>query len=202
MSLLIKLLIILFAYLLGSIPFGYIFTKYATGKNILESGSGNIGSTNVKRIAGSKISLFTQLCDMLKGLIPVFFFISSYNFNITEATNDNFLFFTALASVLGHNFSVFLKFKGGKGVNTTLGASVIFATVPVFFSVMIYFLIKWQFKFVSLGSILLGLSLPASELFLNGLSKSFIYLLFCFLLIIFTHHENIKRLLQNKELQP
>lgn len=201
MTLFVKLLLILIAYLLGSIPFGYILTKYSTGKNILEFGSGNIGSTNVKRIAGSKISLYTQLLDMLKGFIPVLSFIIVYDFNFNEVVNDNYLFYIAIASVLGHNFSVFLKFKGGKGVNTTLGASVIFALFPVLISVLVYFLIKWKFKFVSLGSIVLGFTLPFSELIMNGLTKTFIYLVVCFLLIIFTHHENIKRLINKSELQ-
>ncbi len=198
MNMLLNALFILIAYLLGSIPFGYLFTKRATGKNILESGSGNIGSTNVERIAGKNISLLTQLCDMLKGLLPVAaILILQYNSIISLA---RFLvYYVAFASIVGHDFSVFLKFKGGKGVNTTLGASILLTPFAVLISVLVYFLVKWRTNYVSLGSICLAISLPLINLLLQSLSLSFYYLLAASLLIIVMHIPNIRRLIQGTE---
>lgn len=198
MNMLLNALFILIAYLLGSIPFGYLFTKRATGKNILESGSGNIGSTNVERIAGKNISLLTQLCDMLKGLLPVAaILILQYNSIISLA---RFLvYYVAFASIVGHDFSVFLKFKGGKGVNTTLGASILLTPFAVLISVLVYFLVKWRTNYVSLGSICLAISLPLISLLLQNLSLSFYYLLAASLLIIVMHIPNIRRLIQGTE---
>ncbi|MFA9389457.1 MAG: glycerol-3-phosphate 1-O-acyltransferase PlsY [Prolixibacteraceae bacterium] len=186
-------------YLLGSIPFGYILTKAKTGKNILEAGSGNVGSTNVRRVAGKKIALYTQLLDMFKGLLPVALFLYFTKFQGME-TPGYFFYALALAAILGHNFSIFLKFKGGKGVNTTLGASLLLAPYSVFSAVLVYYVIKWRFKFVSLGSLCLGLTLPLVELILHRFSSTFYYLLICSLLIFLMHWKNILRLLQGNEL--
>ncbi len=198
MNMLVNALFIIIAYLLGSIPFGYLFTKRTTGKNILESGSGNIGSTNVERIAGKNISLLTQLCDMLKGLLPVAaILILQYNSIISL---DKFLvYYVAFASIVGHDFSVFLRFKGGKGVNTTLGASILLTPFAVLISVLVYFLVKWRTNYVSLGSICLAISLPLINLLLQNLSLSFYYLLAASLLIIVMHIPNIRRLIQGTE---
>ncbi len=189
---------IFFSYLLGSIPFGYLLTKRFVGKNIMEEGSGNIGSTNVKRIAGKKISIITQLLDMFKGLLPVALF---YIFIDKKIPAHDFLVYAiALSAIIGHDFSIFLKFKGGKGVNTTLGASFLIAPLPVLIAVAVYFFVRWRFKYVSLGSILLAITLPVSEVLISGLNLCFFYFLICMSLILLLHHENINRLLQKKEL--
>ena len=189
---------ILLSYVLGSVPFGYILTKRFTGKNILEAGSGNVGSTNVGRVAGKKLSIVTQILDMLKGLLPVALFMIFAD--ETYDASDYFIYFLAGAAILGHNFSIFLKFRGGKGVNTTLGATVLIAPYSVFISVILYFIVKWQFKYVSLGSMVLAISLPVSEFFIHNLSPTFYYLCICSVLILIRHQKNIRRLLQNKEL--
>ena len=151
MNPIVEIVFVLVSYLTGSVPFGYLLTKYYTGLNILEMGSGNVGSTNVGRIAGKKIALITQLLDMFKGLLPVAFYLFFIDNEIGKF--DFTIYYLALAAIIGHDFSVFLKFKGGKGVNTTLGASVLLAPFSVFISVIIYFLVKRQFKYVSLGSL-------------------------------------------------
>ncbi len=190
---------IFFSYLLGSIPFGYLLTKHFAGKNVMEEGSGNIGSTNVKRVAGKKISIITQLLDMFKGLLPVALF---YIFIDKKIPTHEFLVYAiALSAILGHDFSFFLKLKGGKGVNTTLGASILIAPLPVLIAVAVYFFIRWRFKYVSLGSILLAISLPISEVLISGISPSFYYFLICMILILLLHHKNIKRLFKKQELQ-
>jgi glycerol-3-phosphate acyltransferase PlsY len=193
-----EILMVLLAYLAGSIPFGYIFTRRYTGKNILELGSGNTGSTNVRRIAGKQIALLTQICDMLKGLLPVsvVFFLMD---NHPCCSEKYFIYLVALATIIGHDFSVFLRFKGGKGVNTTLGASLLIAPYSVLISVIIYYVIKWRSKFVSPGSIALAISLPLSDLIIHGTSFQFYYLLLASCLIIFMHIPNIRRIISGNE---
>jgi len=193
----INALFILAAYLLGSVPFGYLFTKYATGKNVLELGSMSIGSTNVERVAGKKISVLTQVCDMLKGVLPVGTAILLQRNNIIFL-EDYFIYLIALAAILGHDFSIFLKLKGGKGVNTTLGASVLLAPIQVLASVIIFFVVKRFTKYVSVGSICLGVSLPLTGL-LFPISYCFYYLLTVALLIIIMHIPNIRRLMHGNE---
>jgi len=198
MNLWFEILPVLFAYILGSIPFGYIFTWKFTGRNIFDLGSRNIGSTNVGRIAGKKIAALTQVCDMSKGLLPValIYFLRLENFHHFE---EYYIYLVALATILGHDFSLFLKLKGGKGVNTTLGASLLLAPYSVFISVLVYFIVKWKYKFVSLGSIFLAISLTISDLIIHSISFLFYYLLICSSLIIIKHIPNIKRLLKNEE---
>ena len=190
--------LVLVAYLIGSIPFGYILTKKFTGKSILELGSGNIGSTNVGRIAGKNIAALTQILDILKGFIPValVYFIQSMNIFLF---GEIFIYIVAFATILGHDFSVFLKFRGGKGVNTTLGASLLLAPFSVFISVFFYFVVKWKYKIVSLGSIVLSIVLTLSDLLVNKITFQFYYLLACSVLIFVLHIPNIKRLLNGNE---
>ena len=194
----LELLLLLIVYLIGSIPFGYIFTKRIAGINIREHGSGNIGSTNVRRFAGPQVALFTQLCDMLKGLLPVAV-VMYIQFSSIYSFDPYFIYAVGLASILGHNFSLFLKFKGGKGVNTTLGASVLLAPFSVFASVIVYYLVKWQSRYVSLGSLFLAGTLTLTELVIHPVSYLFFYLLVCSILIVFMHIPNIKRLLKGTE---
>ena len=190
--------LIVLTYLLGSVPFGYVFTRRFTGKNIREQGSGNIGSTNVRRVAGPKAALFTQLCDMLKGLLPVTgillaLYAKCYPFN------EIYVYLIALAAILGHNFSLFLRFNGGKGVNTTLGASILLSPLPVLSGVLVYYLVKWKTKYVSLGSLSLSVSLPIVEFLIHGLSNQFYYFMLCAALIILMHLPNINRLIKGTE---
>ncbi len=196
MTLIYAMLFLLLTYIWGSIPFGYLVTKFAAGKNILKEGSGNVGSTNVKRIAGPKMAIVTQLFDMLKGLLPVALFLI---FNPT-VTVPYYIFMLAFAAIVGHDFSLFLKFKGGKGVNTTLGASVLIAPFSVFISVALYFIVKWRFKYVSLGSIVLALSMPLIEWLIHSTTPAFYYLVICSVFIIFLHRTNIHRLIRGEEL--
>lgn len=192
----LEILFLILSYLLGSIPFGYIVVKMVTGKNIMEYGSGNVGSTNVKRIGGNKLSIITQILDMFKGFLPVFIFmIIDY-----EASIPYYIYMLALAAILGHNFSIFLKLKGGKGVNTTLGASVLIAPYSVFIAVGVYYIVKWKFKYVSLGSIMLAITMPIVELIIHRANPVFYYLVICSLLIIIMHRENIFRLIKGEEL--
>ncbi len=200
MNIILQIVCVLLSYLLGSIPFSYILTKYYTGKNIFETGSGNSGSTNVKRVAGKKVAIIAQLLDMFKGLLPVALYYYFVDDNVIVPYF--YVYLLALAAIIGHDFSIFLKFKGGKGVNTTLGASILIAPFPVLISVAVYFIVKWVFKYVSLGSMLLAISLPVSELIIHQHNSTFYYLLVCMILILVLHHKNISRLLNKNELLP
>lgn len=189
---------LLIAYLIGAIPFGYILTLRATGKNVLKEGSGNVGSTNVRRIAGKRISIITQVLDIVKGIVPVALFL------LTDEIWQNsfhpyFIYGLALASIIGHDFSVFLFFKGGKGVNTTLGASVLIAPWSVFIAGLTYFIVKKLFRYVSLGSISLALALFISGFIIYGVGPIAYYLLLVSSLIIVLHRKNIQRLLRGEE---
>lgn len=193
-------ILLILAYVWGSIPVGYLLVKMATGKNIREHGSGNIGSTNVKRVAGKKWALLTQLLDMLKGLLPVALYLllcGEPRFPVAPLGLA-----LALMPVLGHTFSLFLKFKGGKGVNTSLGAAVLLSPVAVFSAVAVFFLVKWRTGYVSLGSLMLALTLPLVQWALYGRSEILYFLLLCAALIVVRHHSNISRLLHRNELKP
>lgn len=191
-----EILFLLLTYCVGSIPVGYLLTKFFTGQNILELGSGNLGSTNVRRVAGKKLSIITQILDMLKGLLPVALFLILQ----PSVSTPYYILMLALAAIIGHDFSVFLKFKGGKGVNTTLGASVLLAPYSVFIAVGFYFLVKWKFKYVSLGSMVIAFTMPLIEALLYGLTPIFFYLLICSFLMMFLHWNNIVRLIKGNEL--
>lgn len=194
----IEISLIVLTYLVGSIPFGYYFAKKFAGINIREHGSGNIGSTNVKRVAGSKVALITQLCDMLKGLLPVGAILLLQYSNFFTFP-DTYVYMIALAAILGHNFSIFLRFKGGKGVNTTLGASILLSPITVLVAVLVFYIVKWSTKYVSLGSICLSITFPVCEFMIHKSTMLFVYFLFSSALIIIMHLPNIARLINGNE---
>lgn len=198
--LLYGLILLCLGYCLGAIPFGYILTKRYTGLNILELGSGNIGSTNVKRHAGGRLSRAVQALDMLKGFIPVSLVLLLEQSGWCDFP-DYFIFLVSLSPIIGHISSVFLHFKGGKGVNTTIGASVLIAPLEVAFAIVIYFVVKWQTKYVSAGSIALAISLPVSGAILGAEIYLEIFLLICCFLILIRHKTNFKRLMTGNELK-
>lgn len=190
-------ILIIGAYLMGSIPFGYIYTMKFEHIDITTVGSGNIGSTNVGRAAGKKVQTLTQVCDILKGMIPVA--ITLLLLNSGTVLMDYIQYFVAIAAVLGHDYSIFMKFKGGKGVNTTVGALFPMMPIVVLLSALTYKAIKSTTKYVSLGSICLGLTLPLYHGLFNGFSMATYYLAFLALLLIYRHRANVQRLLSGTE---
>ena len=175
-------------YLLGSIPFGFILTKIFLKKDIREIGSGNIGATNALRTGNKFIGYTTLFFDIMKAVVPVIYI----KINFPE-----FLYVTSLCVFLGHVFPIWLKFKGGKGVATYLG--ILFA-VNIPFGLV--FIISWLItfglsKFSSLSSLVASISIPIYLLILAQFDQV-IFFTIMFVLIFFTHRENIKRL-RNKE---
>jgi acyl phosphate:glycerol-3-phosphate acyltransferase len=182
------LIISIISYLIGSIPFGLILTKFFLKKNIRKIGSGNIGATNVLRAGNKVVGYSTLILDILKAIIPVIYV--KFNF-------PDFLYIASLCVFFGHVFPVWLKFKGGKGVATYVGIlfSINILLGLVFVTCWgVVFLIS---KYSSLSSIIATLSVPIYMLIMVG-TDNVIFFAIMFVLIFFTHRENIKRL-KNKE---
>ena len=182
----------LFCYLIGAIPFGYLICKIFKNIDIRKFGSGNIGATNVYRVCGLKLGLPVLILDILKGFIPV------YIGKILKFSNPLILI-GGILSILGHSFSIFLKGKGGKGVSTSFGVVIGLFPLPAFFSFVLWLIVVFLTKYVSLASISGALLLPFSVyIFTRDIFLSSIGILI-FLFILYTHRENIKRLLNKKE---
>jgi len=182
------LIIALGSYLLGSIPFGLILTKIILKKDIRNIGSGNIGATNALR-AGSKLTGYSTLVlDILKAILPVVYIKLNYS---------DYIFISSLSVFLGHVFPVWLKFKGGKGVATYIG--ILFSLNLLYGFIFIgSWLITFSIsKYSSLSSIVASLVLPIYLLLF--VKNNFIFFAIMFVLILFTHRENVKRLKNNKE---
>ncbi|MFN3921930.1 MAG: glycerol-3-phosphate 1-O-acyltransferase PlsY [Caldimicrobium sp.] len=186
----------LLAYLLGSIPFALIIAL-PQGVDPRREGSKNPGATNVARLLGKKWGLLTFLGDAGKGIIAIGLvkILTGTNFE-----KDSFLYAgVAFFSVLGHLFSIFLKFKGGKGVATTIGTFLLLTPKAMFLSLIFFFLALYFSGYVSLGS-LLGTALLPLFIYLFNYPSEYIYIsLILGILIWIKHKDNIKRLLQGKE---
>lgn len=195
----ILLISIIIAFLLGSIPSGYILTKKYCNVDIRTQGSGNIGSTNVKRIAGSKISAATQAIDIIKGLIPVALaMIFGPNLNLPISL-EAYVCIIAITSILGHDFTPFLSFNGGKGVNTTLGAFFLIAPIPTLASVLVHILLRYVTKVVSIRSMILGLTIPILSFILGYPMYVVIASFIAAIILILRHMDNIKRIINKEE---
>ena len=176
------------SYLMGSIPFGLILTKIFLKKDIREIGSGNIGATNALRTGNKFIGYSTLILDIVKAIIPVIYVKINY---------PDLIYIASLCTFLGHVFPIWLKFKGGKGVATYVGIlfsiNIILGLIFVVFWVFIFLLSKYS----SLSSIIASISVPIYIL-ITGQINDAIFFVIMFILIFFTHRENIKRL-KNKE---
>ena len=190
------LIIIIIAYLLGNISTSYIVAKKLAGVDIRTQGSGNAGSTNVLRTLGKKAGAFTFAGDVLKGFIAVCIAkIIAYVLHI-DVTICAYL--AVVAVVLGHNYPVFLGFKGGKGVATSLGSMLAMNPVTALTCLGFFIIIVALTKYVSLGSIL-GIGLSPVLMIINHNLKGVWVTLFLTISVAYTHKENIKRLLNGTE---
>ena len=176
------------SYLMGSIPFGLILTKIFLKKDIREIGSGNIGATNALRTGNKLIGYSTLMLDVLKAVIPVLY---------VKINFPDIIFISALCVFIGHIFPVWLKFKGGKGIATYVGILISINIILALVFGICWLIIFFISKYSSLASLIGSLSIPAYILILEGSENVFFYIII-FILIFFTHRENIKRL-RNKE---
>ena len=181
------LVIIIISYLLGSIPFGLILTKLFLKKDIRDIGSGNIGATNVLRTGNKIVGYSTLLLDILKAILPVIYIKFYY---------PDFIYISSLSVFLGHVFPIWLRFNGGKGVATYVG--ILFSINLIYGLVfgLAWIIIFLFSKYSSLSSLLGSLSIPVYLFIVNG--DQIIFFIIMFVLIFYTHRENIKRL-KNKE---
>jgi glycerol-3-phosphate acyltransferase PlsY len=183
----------LLAYLLGSVPFGLVLARAFKGIDPRRDGSHNVGATNVARLCGLPFGLLTLLCDLGKGLLPVLIGLRLF------AAEAPFLpLLAGLAAVFGHMFSLFLRFRGGKGVATTVGVFLAAAPAQTIAAGLLCLLIIWRSGFVSAGSLTLIALLPAF-LLLTADWPAFCLSLATGCLVAFAHRENIRRLLRGEE---
>ncbi len=178
----------LVSYLFGSIPFGYIFTKILLKKDIRNVGSGNIGATNVLRTGNKLLGYLTLILDITKAVVPVIYIKLNY---------PDLVYISALCAFLGHLFPVWLKFKGGKGVATFVG---ILISINIYYALVfgtIWILTFLISKYSSLSSLFASISIPLYLLIIN--KGNIIFFIIMFVLIFYTHRENIKRLINKEE---
>ena len=178
----------LVSYLFGSIPFGYLFTKILLKKDIRNVGSGNIGATNVLRTGNKLLGYLTLVLDIAKAVVPVIFIKLNY---------PDLVYISALCAFLGHLFPIWLKFKGGKGVATLVG---ILISINIYYALI--FGIVWILTFLiskysSLSSLFASISIPIYLLIID--KGNIIFFIIMFVLIFYTHRENIKRLINKEE---
>ena len=182
------IIVAVYSYLLGSIPFGLVLTKIFLKKDIREIGSGNIGTTNVLRTGKKSLAVTTLILDLLKGYFSII---------ITVTYFENLISYSALICFIGHIFPVWLKFKGGKGVATYLG--VILALSYKFFLIfgITWLVLSFLFRYASLSSIVSSLIVFVySYFYINNFS---LILFIFFVIIVYTHRENIVRLKNSEE---
>jgi acyl phosphate:glycerol-3-phosphate acyltransferase len=201
-----NLLAVALAYLLGSIPFGYLIVRFRAGSDIRESGSGGTGATNVSRKAGKVAGLLTLLLDALKGAAAVL--IAGWLLNRAPVSTPNaewWIAVAAIAALLGHIFPIWLGFRGGKGVATGVGVFLVLAPLPTMLAGLLFVLIVWSTRYVSLGSIVAAASVPILILVQNqfapipAFGPTMLVAVVGACLIIFAHRGNLGRLLAGNE---
>lgn len=179
------------AYLLGSIPTGLLLGK-AYGIDVRKEGSGNIGATNLYRTVGRKVGAMTLVGDCLKGLLPVL--VVKYS-----TLPPDFAAWVGLAAFCGHVFSLFLKFKGGKGVATALGVFLALAPMAVAIAIAVFAAFMSTWRYVSLGSIAAAAIMPVAVAIRGGGRVLITVTLIIAVIVIIRHHENIRRLIAGTE---
>lgn len=190
----LRIVFLILAYIAGAIPFGQIISRKIAGIDITHKGSGNIGATNVAREIGIKWGVVTLLLDLLKGFIPVFI---TKNF-ITDVESF-FLITISLAVLLGHRFSPFLKYRGGKGVAAAFGIFLALSPVSAIISFGAFCVTVYFSEYISLGSIVGACVMPITLSILNKPSPLIITAFFAAVLILITHRGNITRIIKGEE---
>ncbi len=197
---------IIVCYFIGAIPFGLIIARLYGVADIRSRGSGNIGATNVGRVIGAKAAVWVYLGDIGKGVAAVLLGrLFAATFEPGFLSHDVFLVACAVAAVLGHVFPVYIRFKGGKGVNTGLGVMITLLPYETLLAFGIFVLVVLLARYVSLGSVLAGIGLFAiisveKHVLARPVADIYFYLTLALaLLIIITHRQNISRLLTGKE---
>lgn len=187
------ILILVAAYLIGSIPTGVVLTRLSGAGDVRKSGSGNIGATNVYRVAGRRLGILTLLGDVLKGLVPLWYLGSVLHLPGPR------LALVAAALFLGHLYPIYLGFKGGKGVATALGVLLVLSPLAIVPALLIFIGVLWRWRYVSAASISAAAAIPFLVwLFERSLPATAAALFIAFMVIV-RHRANIGRLLAGTE---
>lgn len=179
-------------YLVGSIPFGFIFVKLSKNVDLRSYGSGSTGATNVSRVLGKKVAAFVAVLDALKA-------IGAYAIVINLTANPLAAFIAALAAIVGHCYPVWLGFKGGKGVSTSFGAAILINTLPAILTFFVFIFAVIASKRVSIGSLTAAWTFFGISVFTKVTAMPMIFAIFLAIFLTITHRENIKRIIEGKE---
>lgn len=196
-----EFLLIVLAYLIGSIPTAIWVSRKFFSIDIRDYGSGNAGATNTFRVLGPKWGSFVMMVDVLKGVVATSLYILLPYYLTDEWDRTNFMIGLGLASVLGHIFPIWANFKGGKGVATLLGMAVAIQPVVAVCCIGVFLIVLYLTRFVSLSSILAGVSFMVFILFIFN-EKETLYRVFAVLvalMVVLTHQKNIGRILKGTE---
>ena len=196
-----EILLIVLAYLIGSIPTAIWVSRKFFNIDIRDYGSGNAGATNTFRVLGSKWGSFVMMVDVLKGVVATSLYILLPYYLTNEWDRTNFMIGLGLSSVLGHIFPIWANFKGGKGVATLLGMAVAIQPVVAVCCIAVFLIVLYLTRFVSLSSILAGVSFMVFILFIFN-EKETLYRVFAVLvalMVVLTHQKNIGRILKGTE---
>lgn len=185
--------VLIIVYLIAAIPTGIVLSRLMGSEDIREKGSGNIGATNVYRVAGKLAGVLTLVGDALKGLLPLLA-IKTW----LQPTPEQLGVASAVA-ILGHCYPVYLKFKGGKGVATALGIFLVLSPKAVLGALIVFIIAVATTRYISLGSVLAAMSAPLLILMLSHPQPIFLATLFIASLVIWRHRSNVKRLLDGTE---
>lgn len=184
--------LVFIAYLIGSIPFGLLISRAVGRVDIRQHGSGNIGTANVLRIMGKRAAALTLVGDLLKGFLPVLaaLLLGGSEFLVAGV---------GMAAVLGHNWSIYLRFTGGKGVATSFGVLVAMTPLPALFGLLIWIAVLLVFRYTSLAALTASVCIPAVIFLSSGFGPYFVFSLVAALLIFIRHQDNIKRIFAGTE---
>lgn len=189
----VLVVIVCVAYLIGAIPSGVLLTRLAGADDVRQAGSGNIGATNVYRVAGKRLGVLTLIADVFKGLVPLL------ALKLYGVHDEMVLALVAVALFVGHCYPVYLRFKGGKGVATALGIYLVLSPLAIAFALVIFAAVLWRWRYVSLASICAAALVP----FLVYFFSHSLVLFFAALIIgggvIYRHLANIQRLYNGTE---
>ncbi|MBS1665910.1 MAG: glycerol-3-phosphate 1-O-acyltransferase PlsY [Bacteroidetes bacterium] len=197
----VEVLLIVLAYLIGSIPTAVWISRYFFDIDIREYGSGNAGATNTFRVLGSKWGSFVMVVDVLKGVVATSLYILIPYYLHNEFDRTNFMVGLGLAAVLGHIFPIWADFRGGKGVATLFGMILAMQPIVAIYCVGVFILVLYLTRFVSLSSILASLAFAVLILFIFNEQEPLYrgFAIAVALLVVLTHQKNISRLLRGNE---
>lgn len=179
---------LLLCYLIGAIPTGVLLTRAAGAGDIRQAGSGNIGATNVYRVAGRKLGILTLIGDALKGLVPMLVAVHFFDLHQIE------LALVALLLFLGHCYPIYLGFKGGKGVATGLGIFLVLSPLAVLGALGLFAVVLWKWRYISLASVIAAAAIPIFFSLLGGALPLLLTTVVISTLVVARHRGNIERL--------